>query len=236
MKKRVIAFILIFAFTLPLFSVPAYAKYDGEILFRGIPFGTSYDDAIAILAEDQIIVNSKKSAYEAKTDKSTDGLPLITVYGISVADLDRVKTSYQFINPDEKDLSLNSSIFYKGKYEKTIYNSNNHEYSELHQKLVVLLESLYGEKTSSKGNQKYGMFEQIIDKWETDDALITLDLNIDYGEFIPYVGLTGTIDFLLTYEYKPMLNKEKYYIELKQKQAEQKKNQAIISNSSTDGL
>ena len=42
MKKRVIAFILVLVFALPLFSVPAYAKYDGEILFRDISWGSNY--------------------------------------------------------------------------------------------------------------------------------------------------------------------------------------------------
>lgn len=68
MKKRVIAFILIFTFTLPLFSVPAYAKYDEEILFNDIPWGTSYEETISLLKEKYDITFGEPKFHEEWVD------------------------------------------------------------------------------------------------------------------------------------------------------------------------
>ena len=52
MKKRVFAFILVITLALSFgTSLPAYAKYDKEILFRDIPWGCTAEEVIAYLSD-----------------------------------------------------------------------------------------------------------------------------------------------------------------------------------------
>lgn len=203
--------------------------------FRPSGFGV-YSGPVYSLAEEGILIDSKNSSKYASIGDSVEGITILNVYGVEVADLENVSTKYYFICPDENDTSIESSVLFRGKYDKTLYNCKTDDYSSLLGRLRVLLESLYGEPTTSKVNNSYGNYDQQILKWESDKALITLNISINYDGFIPYYGMVGSIDLKITYEWKEMLKKEEYYKELSKNREQQKKKDEILSSSSTEGL
>lgn len=96
MIKRVIAFIMVIVFALPLICVLAYAEYDEEILFRQVPWGSTTGETEELLSD--LDAEEEGEYYMAYRDP----------FGIMVFDYEREGKLYTGVH--QKFININEEI------------------------------------------------------------------------------------------------------------------------------
>ena len=205
MKKRVLAIILVLVLALPMLNVPAYADYDGEILFRGIPWGSNYQDTMDALKADGVNIDS------ADVPSSTvDGI-VVNVGGYSM------ELELHFMSLDRLE-SKEDGCFYKAGYRKFFnctYTNNLPKVKTITQEYLLKLTSLYGDPDDSWSSKTNDGWELKYYQWNGADKSV---LQLGYGYSTEWDGPNTYKGYELQIKYES----EQAYDDFKEKTAEEK--------------
>lgn len=199
MKKQVLAFVLVMVLVLPMFSVPAYAEYDEEIMFRNIPWGSNYYEVMEALEDVGIkewgaekpltrlnIEASKNAMWISHESESVepeklgfcicvDGkkMPVFTVAGFEVSEI-TLYFAYTFAEDGTLLLDREHTALYAASYA---FRKNT---SQVSSSLLLKLRALYGKQDAHKSdtngykNAWYGKNGTDLFWFHNPDAMVRL--------------------------------------------------------------
>lgn len=206
MKKRVFAFILVLTFVLPMCSAPSYAKYDKEILFRDIPWGSTYKETMESLEKGG-----------AETDNALAYARWVENITADVGG-HKMNAEINFVSLDPIKKS-DDNAFYEATYwtilEKLFSpDDRKSEAEELMEEFCIKLTSLYGEPDDSwsdKDNDGHPI------KWYSWTGANGTKVSCGYH----YGSRPASPQFKVGYEVSIIYTSEKTYDDYKERTAEE---------------
>ena len=185
MKKN-IAILLVAVLVIPMCFIPANAENEGDISFRGIPFGTSYTETIEALKEQGIEVGSKPRYNEIGANYLLDCKKVI----VAGYEMDLTVCFINLDNRKDVDVKIEDCVFYDATYRynwaQSIFETKIHGDSNLYkpyEEFKIKLGSLYGTPVSSSNNET---------TWETKNASIELKVGISRLEITNNLDVSTT--------------------------------------------
>lgn len=177
--KKVISLLLVLCCVVSAFSFSAYAKYDKEILFRDIPWGSNYTDVIDALKDLNVEWNSiTKIGYRTTMDIMVDWYKDEETDYRTISLVDTKKANEKIAGLPIKSIALyftnkDTTSLFMAEYEFDTSNMNDSALDELFNKLA----ELYGAPDKNSA------------------AFPSVDI-YDYA-IIPYLGKNNTTVYLV---------------------------------------